>query len=46
MRRSEQHDLVIVGAGLAGSRCAETLRAEGFGPYYFFGPWVEHIKPA
>jgi 3-phenylpropionate/trans-cinnamate dioxygenase ferredoxin reductase component len=24
------HSVVIVGAGLAGSRCAETLRAEGF----------------
>ena len=29
--------VVIVGAGLAGSRCAETLRAEGFGALLHFG---------
>jgi NADPH-dependent 2,4-dienoyl-CoA reductase/sulfur reductase-like enzyme len=41
--------VVIVGAGLAGARCAETLRAGGYtGPVTLVGeePWAPYERPA
>lgn len=42
-------DVLIVGAGLAGSRCAETLRAGGFGGRVVVAgeePWAPYERPA
>jgi NADPH-dependent 2,4-dienoyl-CoA reductase/sulfur reductase-like enzyme len=47
MRAPER--VVVLGAGLAGARCAETLRAEGFaGPLTIVGaePWAPYERPA